>query len=365
MSRPVRARIDGAALRSNLERVRALAPGCRIVAVVKANAYGHGPDAVRALEAADAFGVAAIEEAIALREAGINHPLLLLEGIFEAAELEQVARYGLMTTIHNLDQLTMIENDHGSAVYDVWLKIDSGMHRLGLAPDAVADALARLEACEAVRSISLMSHLASADISQSAATQDQIELFNTLAGEQYPASLANSAGICAWPAAHHEIVRPGIMLYGASPLADQRAAALGLVPAMSLESAVIAIRSCHAGDAIGYGGDYICPQDMPVGVIAIGYGDGYPRHIAAGTPVLVRGRRVPIIGRVSMDMITVDLRTCPDAVIGDSVLLWGQDEHGVQLPIDEIATAAGTIAYELMCQLTARVPRVIEDRGES
>jgi alanine racemase len=229
------------------------------------------------------------------------------------------------------------------------------MHRLGFAPAQLAGVLARLRALKGIRDIRVMTHFANADDAGDARTQKQIEAFQAqVNGLGLETSLANSAGIVAWPASHADWVRPGIMLYGASPLSGRAAAELDLRPVMTLESALLAVHARKKGDAIGYGGDFTCPEDMPVGVVAIGYGDGYPRHAPAGTPVLVNGKRVPLVGRVSMDMITVDLRSQPGARAGDPAVLWGAG-----LPVDEVAAAAGTISYELLCRVAERIPRVV------
>lgn len=356
MTRPARALLDPQALRHNFARVRSHAPHARVMAVVKANGYGHGLTWVASvLHDADAFGVASLEEGLALRAAGATQPICLLEGFFEAAELPQLAAHGLEPTVHHEAQLAALEAAVLPRPLDVWLKLDTGMHRIGFPPERFAEALARLRACRGVGAIRLMSHFANADDVAGATTQQQIDCFLPFVRDaRLPASLANSAGVLAWPASHLDWVRPGIMLYGASPLAGRSALELGLEPVMTLSTALIAVNRRQKGDAIGYGGDWVCPEDMPVGVAAIGYGDGYPRHARPGTPVLVNGRRVPLVGRVSMDMITLDLRGASDAQIGDPVVLWGRG-----LPVDEIAACAGTISYELLCRVTERIPRVV------
>lgn len=353
MTRPARALIDIKALRANLQRVRSAAPGARVLAVIKANGYGHGIiRCAEALHESDGFGVASVEEGMQLREAGIAHPIVLLEGFFEAAELPEVVRHHLSVVVHHEHQLRLLEAASLPRPVTVWLKIDTGMHRLGFAPEAAAAAWQRLSACRNVRSrIRLMTHLANADRRDDPMTAQQIELFTTvtrdLPGER---SIANSAGLLAWPQARADWVRPGIMLYGASPFEDSLGRDEQLTPVMTLRSRVIAINRLRRGDPVGYGGDWVCPEDMAVGVVGIGYGDGYPRDISAGTPVWMRGLRVPVIGRVSMDMICIDLRTLPTAEIGDEVELWGR-----RLPVEEIAHRAGTIPYELLCGVTQRV----------
>ncbi|MDP1707516.1 MAG: alanine racemase [Gammaproteobacteria bacterium] len=357
MTRPAQALIDIQALQHNLRCVKNAAPQSRVMAIIKADAYGHGiVRAARALAAADGFGVASIDEAIVLREAGVTHPVTLLEGVFEASELTLVRQHGLSMVVHHAAQIDMLEATTTGAPIPVWLKIDSGMHRLGFAPTQVQPAWQRLSACAAVRQPSgLLTHFACADERDNSATQRQQECFGqATAGWSGERSSANSAAILAWPQTHGDWVRPGIMLYGVSPFAGERAQAHGLQAVMTLRSSLIAVHQLQRGDAIGYGASYVCPQAMPVGVVAIGYGDGYPRHAQTGTPVLVNGQRVPLIGRVSMDMISVDLSELRDVRVGDPVVLWGAG-----LPVEEIAEHAATLAYELLCGVARRV-RCIE-----
>ncbi len=356
MSRPARALLDAAALRHNLEQVRRHAPRARVMAVVKANAYGHGASWVaRTLSGADAFGVSSMEEGVELREAGITQPICLFEGFFAADELPMLIKHRLAPVIHHpsqLQNLAQIRSDHKLSV---WLKIDTGMHRLGFSPADASEALKQLRNSPAVAEVRLMSHFARADFPEDAATVAQIKIFQAqIHGLGLESSMANSAGVLAWPASHLDWVRPGIMLYGSSPMMGQSAAQLDLKPVMTLQTALIAVHARRKGDPIGYGGDWHCPEDMSVGVAAIGYGDGYSRHAPAGTPVLVNNKRVPLVGRVSMDMITVDLRTQPRAQVGDPVVLWGQG-----LPVEEVADKAGTVGYELLCHVTPRVPRIV------
>ncbi len=360
MSRPTRVQLSAAALRHNLARVRSYAPASRVMAVVKANGYGHGLEwAAQVLSGADAFGVTSLDEAIALRRAGVTRPVCLLEGAFRREELAEIAAHRLAAVVHHDRQVEQLERLSGGTPVDVWLKIDTGMHRIGFDSGRAGEAFRRLRACRGVGSLGLLSHFARADNPLDDATVLQIRQFQAFAaavgGER---SIANSAGIVAWPESRMEWVRPGIMLYGASPVIGQPAGAYGLEPVMTLHSEVIAVNRWRRGDAIGYGGDWRCPEDMPVGVVAIGYGDGYPRHAPSGTPVLVNGRRVPLIGRVSMDMITVDLRTQPDTRVGDPAVLWGRG-----LPVEEIAAHAGTISYELLCHVAPRVMRVAPPEG--
>lgn len=357
MTRPARAIVDAQALRHNLAEVRRRAPRARVMAIVKANGYGHGLVWVARTLApeVDAFGVAAIEEGLVLREAGITRPVCLLEGFFEPGELPLLAQHDLSPVVHHEPQVRALEAARLPRPLAVWIKIDTGMHRLGFAPEEFHAVLARLRAAASVGEIRVMSHFAcSDDPEQDAATRAQIAAFEAAtAGAGLERSLANSAGIVAWPASHYEWVRPGIMLFGGSPMVNGAAAAFGLRPVMRLTTALIAVANRKKGDPIGYGPEFRCPEDMPVGVAAIGYGDGYPRRMPAGTPVLVNGQRAALVGRVSMDMITIDLRSQPDARPGDPVVLWGDG-----LSADEVARHAGTISYELFCHVAKRIPRV-------
>jgi alanine racemase len=349
------------ALHHNIRRVRELAPYARVMAMVKADAYGHGALTVaRALGEADSFGVAFIDEALALREAGITQNIAVLEGVFTADEMFNAVRQGLQLVVHQEEQIQLIESCKLSGPIDVWLKVDTGMHRLGFSPERSILAFQRLLAARVVNQVGLLTHFASADELGSRQTEMQIGRFRALqqslsrnGSRTIPDSLANSAGIIAWPASHGAWVRPGIMLYGSSPLPERSADELGLRPVMTLSSRLIAINHVKKGEAVGYGGSWVAPQDTRIGVVAIGYGDGYPRHARNGTPVLINGKRVPLAGRVSMDMLTVDLGDML-AMIGDPVVLWGEG-----LPADVIASWAGTISYELFCKVTARVQRKV------
>lgn len=359
MTRAARAVIDLGALAHNLQQARAAAPQQQLLAVIKADGYGHGIVPVaQALSGADGFGVACLDEAVQLREAGIQKPILLLEGFFHDDELALIGEHGLGMVVHHELQLQVLEaaaKKHWPfAPLAVWLKVDTGMHRLGFDPEAVASAWSRLCACPLVaQPPKLMTHLASADNLRDETTQRQLQLFSNLLPQvRTERSIANSAGLLGWPATLGEMVRPGIMLYGASPFLGETGAQRGLRPVMTLSTELFAIKHCKRGDAVGYGGAWVCPEDMTIGVAAIGYGDGYPRNAKNGTPVLVNGRRAPLAGRVSMDMITVDLRAHPEAKVGDPVVLWGED-----LPAEEVAEAASTISYELFCAVTARVRR--------
>ena len=354
MSRPVTAEIHTAALRHNLQRVRQLAPQTKVMAVIKADAYGHGLiSAARALSAADGFGVAELDEAIALREAGVNKPITLLTGFHHPSEVPELAHYTLQPVVHNHEQIDALLNAELSQTLSVWLKVDTGMHRIGFAPAKVPAVMQQLSGAAQVSDVRLMSHLANADDPDDPYTQRQLETFQTCMSAPLPVcSLANSAAVVAWPDTHFDWVRPGIMLYGASPVNKQSAKALQLQPVMRFSSQLIAVRDLRQGDAVGYGGTFRCPQNMPVGVVACGYGDGYPRHAASGTPVWIGGHEATLIGRVSMDMLSVDLRRHPGARIGDPVQLWG--DH---VDVDLVASSAETIAYELLCGVSARVPR--------
>ncbi|MBA3564856.1 MAG: alanine racemase [Gammaproteobacteria bacterium] len=348
-----RAVIDTHALRHNFARARAAAPRSRIMAVVKANAYGHGIVPVaRALAVADALAVARIEEGMRVRAAGIENPIVLLEGVFNAEQLALAAQQGFEIVVHSTGQLELLKLQRTAQPLKVWLKVDTGMHRLGVDPDDFVACLAALRSCPAVaQPVRLMTHLANADDASDPTSEAQIGLFerltNGIPGER---SIANSAGILAWPASHADWVRPGLMLYGASPLRDASAAGHGLEPAMTLATELIAIKTARAGARVGYGGIWQARRDTLLGVAAVGYGDGYPRAIQNGTPVLVNGRKAPMVGRVSMDMITIDLTDSPDARVGDPVVLWGKG-----LPVDEIAPRADTTAYELLCNVSQRV----------
>ncbi len=357
MSRPARALLDAGALKHNLQQVRLHAKRARVMAIVKANGYGHGFAWVAQTlgESADAFGVSSLEEGMQLREAGVTRPVCLLEGFFTVGELPLLSKHRLEPVIHHDGQLKAILQASPMLKLAVWIKVDTGMHRLGFSPVVVSEVVNQLRSDSTVAGIRLMSHFARAEFPDDEVTRSQINEFTSVSRNlELELSIANSAGILAWPSSHLDWVRPGIMLYGASPLVDKNAERLGLKPVMTLESALIAVHARKKGDAIGYGGDWHCPEDMPVGVTAIGYGDGYPRHAPPGTPVLVNGRRVPTVGRVSMDMITLDLRSQPQAKIGDPVVLWGRG-----LPVEEVAESAGTLSYELLCHVTERIPRVV------
>jgi alanine racemase len=355
VTRPVRALIDLSALRHNFHKAREAAPGSRILAVVKAGAYGHGAARVaRALDEADGFGVARIEEGRELRAAGISKPVLLLSGVSGAEELELAASLNLDLVVHHESQIAPLQGASLDRPVRVWLKVDTGMHRLGFDPAEVSRVWQRLKACASVAApLRLMTHLARADEKHDPSTATQIARFRALAeARNTESSIANSAGVLGWPEAHGDWVRPGIMLYGISPFVGGRGGDEDLRPVMTLASRLVAVNRVRKGESIGYGGTWACPEDMPVGVLAVGYGDGYPRHAPAGTPVLVNGARVELIGRVSMDLAAVDLRTQAAARAGDEVILWGRG-----LPAEEIAEHVGTIGYELVSRVAPRVAR--------
>jgi len=345
------------ALTHNLARVRALAPRARVLAVVKADAYGHGlVAAARALAGADGFAVARLAEAERLRAAGFRQRVLLLPGVDRAEDLAYAARLGLDLAVHHDDQVRLVEQAPSGLRARLWLKVDSGMHRLGIAPQHAAAVHARLAASgmspEPVR---VMTHLADADDRARPTTDAQVSTFRACtAGLAVECSVANSAGVLAWPHTHGDWVRPGIMLYGVSPFAGETGADAGLRPAMRLVTRLFAVNRIPAGGGVGYGGTFVAPEDMPMGAVAAGYADGFPRHAPAGTPLLVAGRAAPMAGRVSMDTLTVDLRGHPRARPGDEVVLWG-----AELPVERLAEAAGTIGYELLCRVGSRVPRVV------
>lgn len=359
MARNLIAHVDLAAIAHNYRVAKAQAHQSKAVAIIKADAYGHGAIAVaHALNGeVDAFGVAAIEEAIELREAGIQSPILLLEGFFEAAELPLIHQFQFWSSVHSREQLAVLEaylHRHPDVRgLHIWLKIDSGMHRLGVSPDHVADVLKRLQALKGVESIVVMSHFACADEPSRPDTQRQLEVLSaSLQGLNIPRSFSNSAGVMHWPNAHHQWLRPGIMLYGASPFADAHPVADQLKPGMSLTTEIIALREVPEGDAVGYGASWTATTNTRIATLAVGYADGYSRHAPSGTPVWLNGRRASIAGRVSMDMITVDLTGHDDAAVGDKVELWGTN-----ISVNEIAAHCKTIPYTLLSGLTRRVKR--------
>lgn len=362
MGQGPRVLIDVDALRHNLRRAKQAAPASRLLAVVKANGYGHDMLWVaQALDEADGFGVARTSEGIRLRQAGIRQPITVLGGFLDQHELQASSQHRLEVVIHSPFQLQLLEQTQLDTPVTCWIKIDTGMHRLGLEPEQVQPVAQRLNSLAQVTGeIRYMSHLACADDPANPATLQQQQLFNQTVPANATTSLANSAGILAWPATHAHWNRPGIMLYGASPLLNHNSADDDLLPVMTLQASLISINSVKQGQAIGYGASWICPTDMRVGIAAIGYGDGYPRHAPPGTPILINGKIAPLIGRVSMDMIQLDLSQHPQAVIGDTLVLWGKG-----LPAETIAAKVGTITYELFCGITSRVQRIKTDQDFS
>jgi len=356
MPRPIQATVSLAAMRHNLSRVRQCAPGRFVWAVVKADGYGHGlANAARGFAAADGLALVEFDRAARLRREGWDGPLLMLEGAFDPDDVEQALRERLALVVHEARQLRWIEAVRAPAALDVFLKFNSGMNRLGFMHDAFREAYARLAGLPAVRRLTLMTHFANADLPGGA---DEAMRRFAAAAERLaaPRSLSNSAATLVLPQAHGDSVRPGVMLYGGTPFAARDAHSLGLRPAMTLASRLLAVQTLAAGDAVGYGSIFRAEQPMRIGVVACGYADGYPRHAPNGTPVAVDGVRTVTVGRVAMDMLMVDLDALPHARPGTPVELWGET-----VPIDEVAQAAGTIGYELMCALAPRVPvRVVD-----
>ncbi|HEY4367329.1 MAG TPA: alanine racemase [Steroidobacteraceae bacterium] len=354
-----RATIDRAALRHNLGVVRAMAPGSRVIAVIKANGYGHGlVETARALTGADAFGVARLDEGLALRAAGIVNEIVLLEGVFSSEELQLASAARLQLVVHSFEQLQLLEqacdipsSQDSSGGFTVWLKIDTGMNRLGFRREEFETAWQRLRRCRCVRTARVMTHLAAAEEPDSPATRGQIESFRALTDSlNVERSVANSAGLIASPQARVDWVRPGLMLYGISPIPSQSAAQLGLRPAMTLTTQIIALRRVPKAESVGYSAIWRASRDSVVGIAAIGYGDGYPRNMRNGTPVLVNGKEVSVVGRVSMDMTAIDVTNSGDVRVGDPVVLWGEG-----LPAERVAPYADTISYELVCGISQRV----------
>lgn len=352
MPRPIQATVDLHALENNLGVARR-ATSARIMCAIKADGYGHGLLRVaEGLSAADGFALLDLPDAVRLREAGYRQPILLLEGCFDAAELPLVAEYDLACVIHHPAQAAMLDAYPRRGSLDVWLKVNSGMNRLGVAPHMAGPLMEQLRRHRAVRDITLMTHFANAD--ETRGISEPLDIFNEIAAPyRVTRSLANSAALLRYPQTHADWVRPGIMLYGASPFADTSAQQLGLRPVMTLSSRIIATQDLRPGDEVGYGAIFKADHAMRIGIVACGYADGYPRHAPNGTPILVDGQHTRTVGRVSMDMLCADLSELPQADIGSRVALWGDG-----LPIEDVASAAGTVSYELMCALTARVPVV-------
>jgi len=355
-SRAAHVVIDRSAIKHNLQRVRELIPNTQVMAVIKADGYGHGMEvAAQALQDADEFAVTGLDDVVRLRGQGFDKPITMLSPVFSAEDLSQMAAQGVRPVIYDLDQLSMLSELNEDAKLDLWLKIDTGMGRLGVCIEDAHIVTARLLSHAGVNSVSLMTHLANADNPDHPGSYRQIKSFLQFAKEVdcKQVSLMNSAGILAFSDYAKDMVRPGVMLYGVSPQIGATAHSLKLRPAMTFKSVLISVKRLPVGSAIGYGGTYTLDSDSRIGVVSCGYADGYPRHAPSGTPVLVNGMYVPLIGRVSMDLITVDLGEVK-ADVGDVVVLWGEDN-----PIEGIAEKAGTIGYELLCGITPRVERVI------
>ncbi|RYV03566.1 alanine racemase [Shewanella sp. OPT22] len=353
-----RAEVSCSALKANLAKLKKIAPNSKVMAVVKANGYGHGLlNVAECLPEADGFGLARLQEALMLRGGGISQKLLLLEGVFHTTDLPILVSHQIETVIHHDAQIDMLEQVELEKPVVVWLKIDSGMHRLGILAEDFKNAYRRLSQNKNVsQPINLMTHFACADEPSNMLTQEQQLKFNELIADlEGERTLANSAATLYWPETQADWIRPGIALYGVSPVVGDLGSNHGLTAAMELKSQLIAVRNHQAGKSVGYGAYWTAEEDTKLGVVAIGYGDGYPRNAPEGTPVFINGRRVPIVGRVSMDMLTVDLG--PDAadIVGDEAMLWGR-----ALPVEEVAEHIGTIAYELVTKLTPRVEVCLE-----
>lgn len=354
MTRPTQALIDLDAIRHNYAQAKRLSPKSKAIAIIKANAYGHGSVMVgKALSSeADAFGVACLEEALELRESSIENPILLLEGIFEPEELQDVDTHGLTITVATYRQLQWVLVAKLEHPIDVFLKMDSGMHRLGFAPEETEAVYHQLSQCKNVKSVVLMTHFAQADEADRSVTEQQVSRFESAVGHiEAPYALSNSAGVLSDTKANQDYIRPGIMLYGATPMGTDHLSGSLLKPAMSLRSAIFSIRDLPAGESIGYGGRFVCDRPTRVGVVAMGYADGYPRHAVDGTPVWVNGHMSRIIGKVSMDMLTVDLTDLPHIQEGAFVELWGNN-----VSANLVADHSATIAYTLFTGVTRRVP---------
>jgi len=358
MSRPLVAITHIAAMQGNLAVAKSAVPAAKTWAVVKADAYGHGIEHVtRAFEAADGLSLIEFDRAARLRELGWQKPIMMMQGMYDVADIESLVRDDLQPVIHHVDQCRMLEVTPVSRPLAVHLKINTGMNRLGFMPSQVSEIYQRLKSLSSVRSVSLMTHFANADsngIMPDVAAQ--IDAFQrATAGLDAEVSLSNSAATLLQPQVRSDWIRPGVMLYGGAP-GVQSALSLGLQPAMTLKSRVIGTQSLRAGDSVGYGSLFIADRPMRIGIVACGYADGYPRLASTGTPILIDGVRTRILGRVSMDMLNIDLSPLSTADVGSEVTLWGQG-----LPIDEVAAHAGTIGYELMCGVAPRVRREVRD----
>ncbi|MFT5656660.1 MAG: alanine racemase [Arenicella sp.] len=351
------AHINLAALQHNFERVKQLAPNSKIMSAIKADAYGHGAIQVaQALHDSDAFAVARLSEGLLLRATGIQQPIVLLEGVSSVADLQAAAENDLSIVFHHPSQLQLIATVQLSKPLSFcWLMLETGMHRLGLGIDQIDDALQVLTASPNIEGeIGLMSHFANSDLVGDARNQQQLDKLMECADQHgLKTSMANSAAIFSFAASHGDWVRPGLMLYGATPFTDKTAQDLDLKPVMQLTSELIAIQPLNVGDNVGYGGSWIAEKPSRIGIVNIGYGDGYSRHLSNVGSVLINNQRVPIVGRVSMDMIAIDISNLSDVIVGDTVIMWGSQ----LLTVDDMATQANTISYELLCQLNERVKR--------
>jgi alanine racemase len=365
MSRPVSVELDISALHHNVKRLRELAPQSKILAMVKANAYGHGLIPIAQALASfsvDGFGVSCSEEALYLRQAGIKQRIVLMEGLFSAEELPLLEDYQLDTVIHDRRQLNLLTDKVLAKSVNVWIKINTGMNRLGFSIHDFPEVWRQCQACDWINSVCVMTHFSSAD-KQDGSVLQQIKQFEKITKDvNIEKSLANSAAILAWPRAHADWIRPGLALYGVSPFSDAAGIQHGLRPVMNLKSGIITINQLQAGDRVGYGGTWIAPNTMRIGVVAIGYGDGYPHRAESGTPILVNDKLVESVGHVSMDMLTVDLRNQPEAKQGDPVTLWGAG-----LPIEQVAMSTATFRYELLCGINrGQLVRVrIEEKNDA
>ena len=362
MPRPIEARIDLAALRHNylVAKRRIAGQSAKAWAVVKADAYGHGllRTAKALADVVDGFALLDLDAAVALRDAGFNQPILLLEGFFEAADILVCAEYGLIPSVHRSEQLQMIAAAALPQPLPIYLKLNTGMNRLGFTLDQLPAVRSALAQSTAVGAVTLMAHFAEADGERGVAWQlERFAAMRALWPAATPVSLANSAAILRHPQTANDWVRPGIMLYGGSPFADESAASFDLKPVMTLGSRIMGVQQISVGERVGYGGTFVAQRPTRLGIVACGYADGYPRHAPSGTPILVAGRRSTTLGRVSMDMLACDLTDLPEAGVDSAVVLWGEG-----LPADEVAAAAGTICYEMFCALARRVP-VIEIAG--
>lgn len=359
--RPLQAIIDLSALKHNFLIARQISPKQKLMAVVKANAYGHGLiECAKAFEEVDtdALAVSCLEEALQLRENNIKKPIILLEGFFEKTEIPLLIENQLQTVLHHPQQLAYLLENPPLQPIPVWLKFDSGMNRLGFNLNELQNAYQKLsEYPNIANPIRLMTHFACADEFEKSFTINQLQKFiNATQHWKNEKSLSNSAALLGWKQTHADWGRPGIMLYGSSPFVEQPASNFNLKPVMILKSKLISVKSCKQGETVGYGATWKCPETMQIGIIAAGYGDGYPRHAKSGTPVYLNNQKIPLIGRVSMDMLAVDLRLCQNPHIGDEVELWGK-----HISVDEVAQYAQTISYPLLCGITMRVPRLFQN----